>query len=322
VTRLSRTQSSTELSRGRLRIVFFLFLLFTTLIGGHLDAAIAAVAGAALGVWSVSVASKRGGALGLSFATADWLLFGLCLALSGGADSWLMLALPLLVLAQLAPSERATWPYLLAPILLAAIVMAIADQSLGGGRALGLVKIGALAAVGLLAALRLRRPAPRRKAVTSVDETTGFYSRSRLATVLADVVGDAARDHVALGVVCVRLDHFADARDFYGVDGAEAIVRGVGQRLKGCMGADDLAFRARHDTLVVALKGRGLRETRAWAQDFSHEVSAHLVARHRQTVTTGIAAYPPTHSPEDLLGEAFAGLHTAAAPELALAIAQ
>jgi len=322
VTRLSRKQSSSELSRGRLRIAFFLFVLFATTVGGHFGAAIAAGVGVALGFWSVSVARDRGGALGHTFATADWLLFGLCLALSGGAASWLMLALPLLVLVQLAPSERATWPYLLAPILLAAIVMAIADQSLGGARALGLVKIGALAAVGLLAALRLRRPAPRRKAVSSVDETTGFYNRSRLATVLADVVEDAARDHVALGVVCVRLDHFADTRDFYGVDGAETIVRGVGQRLKGCMGADDLAFRARSDTLVVALKGRGLRETRAWAQEFSHEVSAHLVARHRQTVTTGVAAYPPTHGPEDLLGEAFDGLRTPAAPELALAIAQ
>lgn len=322
MTRLTRKQGSAELSRGRIRIVFFLFVLLATMIGGHVDAAIAAGAGTALGVWSVSVASNRGGALGHTFATADWLFFGLCLALSGGADSWLMFALPLLVLAQLVPSERATWPYLLAPVLLSAIVMAIADPSLGGGRTLGLVKIGALVGVGLLASLRLRRPAPRRLAVTSVDETTGFYNRSRLATVLADVVDDAARDHEALGVVCLRLDHFADARDFYGVDGAEAIVRGVGQHLKRCMGSDDLAFRARHDTLVVALKGRGLRETRAWAQEFSHQVSAHLVAHHRQTVTTGVAAYPPTHSPEDLLGEAFAGLRTSAAPEPALAIAQ
>jgi diguanylate cyclase (GGDEF)-like protein len=322
VTRLSRTQSSPELSRGRLRVVFFVFVFAVMAISGHGAAATVAGAGAALGIWSVSVAGARGGALAHTFATADWLFFGLCLALSGGADSWLMLLLPLLILAHLAPSERATWPYLLAPVLLSLIVMAIADPSLGGARALGLTKVGALVVMGLLATLRLRRPAPRRRAVTSVDATTGFYSRSRLATVLAGVVDDAARDHVPLGVVCLRLDHFADARDFYGLDGAEAIVRGVGKRLKLSMGSDDLAFRARDDTLVVALKGRGVRETRAWAEDFSRELSAHLVAHHRQTVTTGVAAYPPTRSPEDLLGEAFAGLRVSEAPELDIAIGQ
>ena len=67
-----------------------------------------------------------------------------------------------------------------------------------------------------------------------------------------------------------------------------------------------------------------MRDARAWADEFRRETALHLVARHRQTVTTGVASYPPLHSPEDLLGEAFEALRTPAAPEfeLALAVAQ
>jgi len=321
VTRASRKRRAPELARGRLRILFFLLVLCAAAAGGQATAAVVAATGVALGVWSVSVANARGHSMAHTFATCDWLVLGLCLALDGGAGGWLVLTVPLLILAQLAPSQRASWPYLLVPVLPAVIIMAIADPTLGGNRGLGLAKTGGLVLVGVLLAGRLRRPAAPRPKVASVDPATGFYNRGRLAPMLGELLDDASADHVALSVVCVRLDHFADSRDFYGDEGAEAIVRGVAQRLKRAMGPDDLAFRARRDTFVVALRERSLREARTWSDDLRHEISSRLVAHHKQTVATGAAAFPPLRTPEDLLGEAFDGLRAPEAPALELAFA-
>jgi diguanylate cyclase (GGDEF)-like protein len=324
VSRAVSGRCTAELSRGRLRILFFIVVAALALVGGHAIATVFALVGAGLGAWSVSLARRHGCRLAHTVATADWILLGICLAVSGGTRSWIVVTIPLLVLAHLVPSARATWPYLLAPVLLTAIVVAIADPSMGGNRAIGLLELTALAAAGVGLAAQMRQSTPRRVPVTSVDHTTGLYARSRLATLVGELLDDAAADHAPMSVVAVRLDHFSDARDFYGAEGSEAIVAGIARRLKAHMGPDDVAFRARTDTLVVALRGQGLRDALAWADDFSHETSAHLVAHHRQTVTTGAASYPPLRTPGDLVGEAFEALRAPQAPEfeLALAVAQ
>ena len=58
------------------------------------------------------------------------------------------------------------------------------------------------------------------------------------------------------------------------------------------------------------------RAARKWAQGTVHEVSGQLIDRRRQTLSFGVAAYPPLRDARDLLDEALDSLMTpsAAAP--------
>jgi diguanylate cyclase (GGDEF)-like protein len=262
--------------------------------------ALTAAIAAGFGAWSISIARGRGRSLSQSFVVCDWLLLGLTLVLSGGVSSPLLVAVPLLVVAQLLPSEKGEWPYLVGPSLLLPIVLAIADPTLGGHR---IFALGAL--VGLVLA-----------SAPAVDATTGYYGRSRLRTLLPAELASAEAAHEPLALVCVRLDHFRDLHDFRGAEGSEAVVRTVARRLKATLGPDDLAFRLSPDTLVFTLRGHDARAARAWAQTAGHEVAGRLIERHRQTLSFGHAAYPPLHDPRTLLDEALAAVAAPAATEL------
>jgi diguanylate cyclase (GGDEF)-like protein len=301
-----RRRPSAELSRGRFRTLFFALLLLSCAALRIAPAAIVAGAGAGLGVWSVAVARGRGRSLSHTFVVCDWLLLGLTLALSGGVRSPLLVAVPLLVIAQLLPSERAEWPYLVGPSLLVPIVLAIADPALGGHKIIALGAFAGLVVAGV---------------ATAVDPTTGFYTRSRLSPLVPAEVAAAAAEHQPLALVCVRLDHFRDLHDFRGEQGSEAVVQTVARRLKRTLGPDDLAFRLSPDTLAFTLRGRDARAARTWAQEAGHEVAGRLIDRHRQTLTFGLASYPPLHDPRGLLDEALASLAAPAGGPAELVIA-
>ena len=337
MTAASRRRPTAELSRARSRVLFFALLLLAAAALRAVPAAGTAAVGLAAGLWSVSVARGRGRSLSHTFVVCDWLLLGLTLALGGGALSPLLLAVPLLVVVQLLPSERAEWPYLVGPSLLVPIVLAIADPTLGGHRVLVLGALAGLVLAGLAVAARLRR-VPRRKgaaAAPAVDATTGFYSRARVKALLPAELVAAETAHEPLALVCVRLDHFRDLRDFRGHDGSEAVVRIVARRLKRTLGPDDLAFRLSPDLFAFTLRGHDTRSARGWIDEASREVTGQLIDRHRQTLSFGSASYPPVRDPRALLDDAVAALAghgaarlvvtpaaPAAAAELSLAAAQ
>jgi len=307
-----RRRPSQELSRGRFRTLFFALLFLACLALRDAPAAAVAAAGVALGLWSVSVARARGRSLCHSFVAADWLLTGLVLALTGGMESWLLVAVPFLVVVHLLPSARAEWPYLVGPCLLGAIVLGIVAPSRGGHRAGGVVGVAALVWGGGGAAARRRRvPRGRRAATRSVDPSTGLYTRSRLGTQLPRALADATERHQPLALVCVRIDHFQDLHDFRGADGSEAVVKVVAHRLKRALGPDDIAYRLAPETLAVALPGRDLRAARKWARATVREIGGQLIEHQRQTVTAGVSSFPPLRDPRELLLEALAALEDA-----------
>ena len=300
-----RRRPSPELSRGRFRTLFFALLLLSAVALRSAPAALSAAAALGVGVWSISVARGRGRSLSHTFVVCDWLLVGLTLALSGGMGSPLLVAVPLLVIVQLLPSDKAEWPYLVGPSLLVPIVLAIADPSLGGHKVFALGALAGLVLAGFAA----------------VDPTTGFYSRSRLRLLLPAELAAAAAAHQPLTLVCVRLDHFRDLHDFSGEQGSEAVVQTVARRLKRTLGPDDLAFRLSPDTLAFTLRERDARTARAWTQEAGHEVAGRLIDRRRQTLSFGCASFPPLRDPRGLLDEALAALSGAAAGPAELVIA-
>ena len=263
-----------------------------------------ALLGVALGMCSVQVARTRREDLAHTFAVLDWLLLGCTLVFSGGADSWLLAAVPLLAMGQLAGAPRKDWPFLLAPTLLLLIVLAIADPSLGGSRAGGVAKVAVLAAGGWVAATRLKRQPPRRRRPARVDDTTGFHTGARLEELLGAGMDAALAEQQPLSVVCLRLEHFQDCRDFLGAERSEQLVRGVARRIERRLATDDRAFRTRPDAFVLVLAGRTLAEARALAAEVAHDVSANLIAGRRQTLAAGAASFPTVRRLPDLLAAA------------------
>ena len=69
-----------------------------------------AVAGLLVGLASMRVERRRPAELAHTFIVLDWALLGITLALTGGAQSWLLLAVPFLVVGQLAARGRRGWP--------------------------------------------------------------------------------------------------------------------------------------------------------------------------------------------------------------------
>jgi GGDEF domain-containing protein len=231
----------------------------------------------------------------------DWLVLGCALALSGGADSWLLGAIPILAMGQLAGTPRREWPYLLAPSLLLLLVLAIADPSLGNSRIGGVAKVLVLVAGGWVAATKLKQAPPRARRPASVDDTTGFYTGARLESWLGASTQAALEAHRPLSVVFLRLQHFEDCRNFLGPDGTEQLVKGVARRIERRLTGDDCAFRVRADSFVLALPGLTLAEARELADGVAHDVSASLIGGGRETLAAGAASFPKVRRLDDLL---------------------
>lgn len=322
MSRPPRRRRSPALLRGRFRTLLFAAVALLAYAAAGLPAAVPAVLGTLLGVLSVRVALKRGEDLAHTFAVADWLLLGLSMALAGGTHSWLLPAVPLLAFGQLAPAPRSDWPFLVAPSLLLLVVLSIADPSLGGSKAAGVLELIVLMAGGCVAATRVQRTPARRPATPKVDVATGFYTASRLRDLLPARMHAALDQHEPLSLVCLRLEHFEDARNFLGAAGSEQLVAGVARRVERRLGRDDLAFRLRPDTFLLALANTSPDDARALADGLAHDVSANLIGGRRQTLATGTSSFPTLRRLDALLAEAGAGVLPEAAAEAAGPVAR
>ena len=307
MSRPSRRRRDPALLRARYRTLFFLFLTALALALGHRAAAAPALAGALIGVYSIRVARKRPVELAHTFVVLDWALLGIALALSGGAESWLLVTVPFLAMGQLAGAPRAEWPFLVGPSLLLVVILAIADPSLAGSRFLSVAKVAVLVAGGCVAATRLRRrPAAagtRQPHAPKVDVSTGLSTAACLPGFLDVTTATALEEHRPLSVVFLRLEHYEDSRNFLGAEGSEELVRGVARRAERRVG-DGRAFRVRPDSFVLVLPGLSLGEARQAAADLAHEVSANLIAGRRQTLAIGASSFPTVRRIEDLLAAA------------------
>ena len=260
-------------------------------------------------MWSIRVAGKRPAELAHTFVVLDWALLGIALALSGGAESWLLVTVPFLAMGQLAGAPRAEWPFLVGPSLLLVVILVIADPSLAGSRFLSVAKVAVLVAGGCVAATRLRRrPAAahrRQQHAPKVDVSTGLSTAACLPGFLETTTAAALEEHQPLSVVFVRLEHYEDSRNFLGAEGSEELVRGVARRAERRAGADGRAFRVRPDSLVLVLPGplarRGAasgRRARPRSQREPHR-RAPADAGHRRLLVPDGAAHrgPPRRRP-------------------------
>jgi GGDEF domain-containing protein len=319
MSRPPRRRRDPALLRGRFRTLFFAALALTAFALGARLAVAPALVGLLAGVLSIRVARRRGQDLAHTFVAIDWLLLGCAFALAGGAESWLLPAVPVLTFGELASAPRGDWPYLLAPSLLLLIVLAIADPSLGGNRLAGVLKLTVLVAGGVVAAVQVRRPRTRDvRRPALVDATTGLYTGERLPALLDLAMRDALAAHRPLGVAHLRLEHFEDCRNFLGSRGSEEVVKGVARRIQRRLDVDDAAFRVAPDAFVLVLPERTTGQARELSEAIARDVCANLIAGRRQTLASGAASFPTIRDRDALLAAA-RGEAPPAAAELVVA---
>jgi diguanylate cyclase len=154
--------------------------------------------------------------------------------------------------------------------------------------------------LGSLRALTVER---QQEAVT--DELTGLGNRRRLDQVLARYFEDRTTERSgALAFLFVDLNHFKEVNDSFGHAAGDQLLRQIGPRIDGCLGANDLLVRIGGDELAILLFDSGQDRAVAIAEQVSTAISEPFAL---EIVTVRIGAS---------IGIALAGLHADDPPAL------
>jgi diguanylate cyclase len=147
--------------------------------------------------------------------------------------------------------------------------------------------------LGSLRALTVER---QQEAVT--DELTGLGNRRRLDQVLARYFEDRTTERSgALAFLFVDLNHFKEVNDSFGHAAGDQLLRQIGPRIDGCLGANDLLVRIGGDELAILLFDSEQDRAVAIAERVSTAISDPFAL---EIVTVRIGAS---------IGIALAGLH-------------
>jgi diguanylate cyclase (GGDEF)-like protein len=154
--------------------------------------------------------------------------------------------------------------------------------------------------LGSLRALTVER---QQEAVT--DELTGLGNRRRLDQVLAQYFEDRTTERSgALAFLFVDLNHFKEVNDSFGHAAGDQLLRQIGPRIDGCLGANDLLVRIGGDELAILLFDSEQDRAVAIAEQVSTAISEPFAL---EIVTVRIGAS---------IGIALAGLHADDPPAL------
>lgn len=155
--------------------------------------------------------------------------------------------------------------------------------------------------------------------LSMTDALTGVANRRRFDEELQDECLRAARNHTALALVILDIDHFKLYNDHYGHQGGDAALQAVAQALTtGLREGSDLLARYGGEEFVMLLPqathqgcARVAERARAAVQalQLPHEKSPF----GQVTISLGLAIVEPTHgfSPESLVARADAALYLA-----------
>ncbi|WP_456998607.1 diguanylate cyclase [Lysobacter sp. HA18] len=89
------------------------------------------------------------------------------------------------------------------------------------------------------------------------DELTGLPNRAAWAAALEVAAQRATHENVETAVVFIDLDGFKQVNDTHGHDVGDAVLCEFAERLRACVGGDDVAARLSGDEFVVLLQSRG-----------------------------------------------------------------
>jgi diguanylate cyclase (GGDEF)-like protein len=151
------------------------------------------------------------------------------------------------------------------------------------------------------------------------DALTGVHSRSYFDEVLAREFGQSQRAGRPLSVMLMDVDHFKRINDQHGHPGGDAVLRSLGEILKGSLRPEDLAARYGGEEFAVMLRNTYATQLLPVAERLRQKIEAAVIeytgATIRFTASIGLATLAGGNfaTPEELLRAADANLYRAKA---------
>ena len=168
----------------------------------------------------------------------------------------------------------------------------------------------------LQAGIRIAESQRRFGGQRHVDPLTGLLSKSASIEKLRDAIAVSNREGVPLSCVMIGVDFFDSVQTTAGRDAADAILRGVAQRLKGMCTDRTWCARVADDRFCVVMPGVSDVQCRGWSEK-ARGLLAEMEVESPGGVLTitaslGVAGRTPDiESPEELLERADDALQAA-----------
>ena len=121
------------------------------------------------------------------------------------------------------------------------------------------------------------------------DSLTGLANRALFTICLADAVNACKTTGKPFATLYLDLDDFKTVNDSLGHDAGDALLVCVANRLRACLGPDDVAARLGGDEFAIMASALGLDQAEALAKSILAALDEPVVvAGHRRTVSASI----------------------------------
>jgi diguanylate cyclase (GGDEF)-like protein len=131
------------------------------------------------------------------------------------------------------------------------------------------------------------------------DPLTNLFNRRYMEETFHRELSRAARDHVAIGVMQIDIDHFKTFNDSYGHDVGDALLRKFANLLIATFRDSDVPCRYGGEEFTLILINSSLEETELRARelqravtDLTLDLGAQRTSPPPPTLSIGIASYP------------------------------
>lgn len=153
----------------------------------------------------------------------------------------------------------------------------------------------------------------QRRAAT--DSLTTLLNREELFSRMELIVGHQQRQGGELAVLFCDLDRFKAVNDTYGHQAGDAVLQAMGERIRSCLRASDLAARIGGDELMAVLPGvQRLEDALAIAEKLRHLAHEPVPIPQGEvtiTLSVGVALACPGESLDALIARADAAMYAA-----------
>lgn len=162
--------------------------------------------------------------------------------------------------------------------------------------------------VGLENALSRQMNLTELKDAATTDPLTGCYNRREFEKKLTQQVSISRRYEKKFSLVMFDIDHFKKINDNFGHLTGDGVLREISDRIRSVIRAEDSFFRYGGEEFVLILPETDSYEACILAERLREEVAGDPLAcveeKHYATASFGVASYPESDSPVELIKRA------------------
>lgn len=164
----------------------------------------------------------------------------------------------------------------------------------------------------LLVYLTINRYHRALEQMAATDSLTGLANRHALKLLLSQAMRDAARQRSPMTAILIDIDHFKALNDSQGHAAGDRVLRQLGETLRGCLRASDIACRWGGEEFLVVLKNTDLAAALPLAETLrQHIAEMPAGAGEAVRISAGVVAWQAGDSVETLVERADAQLYRA-----------